>query len=289
VLAPEAVSSTGDLIRFVAGGYLLFLRITGQFFLVFGILHLFGFNLPKTSDRYFLASSAADLLRRANIYWKDFLQKLFFYPTVFRIRRWGLPAVLLFSFITAIVFAALLHTYQWFWLTGSYRLTTQDVLFWIILSVLLILSAFFERSSQMPGGRPKNLRSIANLSLKITATFTIFAVLWSFWTSSSLSAWLSLWPVGFDSINSVILVFATLTSAVIFLGGIIWISRATEFGSGQSTNRLRLFNPAVFTWGITLSLVLVGNPAIYNNFGGAAESLMADFRTPRLSDRIMSL
>ena len=289
VIAPETVSSTGELIRFVAGGYLLFIRITGQFFLVIGILNLFGFNLPRTSDQFFLASSLADLLRRANTYWKEFLQKLFFYPIYFRLRRWGTAASIPFSIIIVITIAALLHSYQWFWLTGSFRLTTQDLLFWLVLCFLLILSASFERSGHAPGVRPMNLRNIARLSLKITTTFTIFAVLWSLWTSRSLSAWLSLWLVGFDSLNSILLVFVTLAGITITLGGIIWIRRATELSSGKKKNRLGIFNPVVLYGGITFMLVLVGSPAVYSLFGESAAGFMADFKAPHLSNRAISL
>ena len=53
------------------------------------MLHLFGFNLPETHHRYFLASSFTDFWRRINIYWKDFMMKVFYYPAYFRLRRFG--------------------------------------------------------------------------------------------------------------------------------------------------------------------------------------------------------
>ena len=48
------------------------------------MLHLFGFNLPETHHLYFLASSFTDFWRRINIYWKDFMMKVFYYPVVLR-------------------------------------------------------------------------------------------------------------------------------------------------------------------------------------------------------------
>ena len=69
--------------------YLLYLRLSGQFHIAIGLIHLFGFDLPETHRKYLLASSVADFWRRINIYWKDFIAKLFYLPVFFRLRRSG--------------------------------------------------------------------------------------------------------------------------------------------------------------------------------------------------------
>jgi hypothetical protein len=61
----------------------------GLFHIVIGMLYLFGFRLPETHNRYLLASSFTDFWRRINIYWKDFMQKVFYYPAVFRLKKLG--------------------------------------------------------------------------------------------------------------------------------------------------------------------------------------------------------
>ena len=53
------------------------------------MLHLFGFNLPETQSLYYLASSFTDFWRRINIYWKDFMMKVFYYPAFFGLKRSG--------------------------------------------------------------------------------------------------------------------------------------------------------------------------------------------------------
>jgi len=100
--------------RWALTGFLLYLRVSGQFHLIVGTLHLFGFHLPETHRRYLLASSFTDFWRRINIYWKDFMLKVFFYPVHFRLRRWGATKALVVS--TLLVFAAtwFFHAYQWF-------------------------------------------------------------------------------------------------------------------------------------------------------------------------------
>src|SRR5437762_4256587 len=83
------LSSALDVVGCVVGMYLLYLRISGTFHLIVGLLHMFGFNLPETHHLYLLASSFTDFWRRINIYWKDFVMKLFFYPTHFALRKMG--------------------------------------------------------------------------------------------------------------------------------------------------------------------------------------------------------
>ena len=69
--------------QYVLSSFLLYLRVSGLFHLMVGMLRLFGFNLPETHHRYFLAASFTDFWRRINIYWKDFMMKVFYYPMFF--------------------------------------------------------------------------------------------------------------------------------------------------------------------------------------------------------------
>jgi D-alanyl-lipoteichoic acid acyltransferase DltB (MBOAT superfamily) len=79
-----SVADGKDVFQHILTATLLYLRVSGQFHLVIGLVHLFGFNLPETNRRYFLASSFTDYWRRVNIYWKDFILKVFYYPMSFR-------------------------------------------------------------------------------------------------------------------------------------------------------------------------------------------------------------
>ena len=119
-----------DLLGFVVCNYLLYLQVSGQFHMACGMLHLFGYQLPETHHRYLLATSFTDYWRRINIYWKDFMVRIFFNPVVFRLKRWPQPAAL--AAATAVVFLAtwLLHGYQLYWLRGGWGFTVPDALFW---------------------------------------------------------------------------------------------------------------------------------------------------------------
>src|SRR5262245_40941669 len=112
-LSPSEVTNPGDLVRYLVSTFLLYLRVSGQFHLIVGMLHLFGFHLPETHHRYYLATSFTDFWRRINIYWKDFMLKVFYYPAYFQLRRWGPTPALIISTFFVFVVTWFLHAYQW--------------------------------------------------------------------------------------------------------------------------------------------------------------------------------
>ncbi|MGP0068520.1 MAG: hypothetical protein ACLQGP_33590, partial [Isosphaeraceae bacterium] len=98
------VHNLAGLVCHIVCNYLLYLRVSGQFHMACGMLHLFGYHLPETHHHYLLATSFTDYWRRINIYWKDFMVRIFFNPVVFRLKRWPQPAALAMG--TATVFLA---------------------------------------------------------------------------------------------------------------------------------------------------------------------------------------
>ena len=115
---------------FLVSNYLLYLHVSGQFHLACSVLHIFGFSLPETHNRYLVASSFTDYWRRINIYWKDFMVRVVFNPVAFRLKR--RPQWLALSVATTAVFLTtwILHAYQSFWLRGTWAFSWHDTLFW---------------------------------------------------------------------------------------------------------------------------------------------------------------
>jgi len=202
LLIPAAgVHDLVSLFSYLVCNYLLYLQVSGQFHMACGMLHLFGFQLPETHHNYLLATGFTDYWRRINIYWKDFMVRLFFNPVVFRLKRWPQPAAL--AVATLVVFLAtwLLHAYQSFWLRGSWGFTVPDALFWGILGLLVLVNVQLDarrsrvrpsaRGPSSPGTRPSP-RAILVRTCKVAGTFTMVALLWSLWSSPSLSEWLDM-------------------------------------------------------------------------------------------------
>jgi D-alanyl-lipoteichoic acid acyltransferase DltB (MBOAT superfamily) len=251
LLDPAEVASLGDLVQFMLSTFLLYLRVSGQFHLIVGILHLFGFRLPETHKLYYLAHSFTELWRRINIYWTEFMMKLVFYPTYFRVKKLGPTRALVVSTAAVFVTTWILHSYQWFWLRGGFPMTPQDVFFWGALGALVIVGAV--RESKAVRRVKKKEAWSARLGARAALTFASFCFLWSLWSTESVVQWM--WTLGAAAnvdVRGVVLIVGVLLG-VWLLGGGEWTSLVTA-GEGRSRWLHGLQQPAVRT---TLMLVLL--------------------------------
>jgi alginate O-acetyltransferase complex protein AlgI len=194
LISPDAVNDPLSLAGYLVCNYLLYLRVSGQFHMACGLLHLFGFQLPETHHHYLLASGFTDYWRRINIYWKDFMVRIIFNPVVFRLKRRPQPVAL--GLATAVVFVVtwLLHAYQSFWLRGVWGFSVPDGLFWGILGVLVLINVQLDarRGARRVGDASWSPLRLAMRMARIAGTFATIALLWSLWSSSSLGAWVDL-------------------------------------------------------------------------------------------------
>lgn len=230
IIPAEDVLTVPDLFRYLISNFLLYLRVSGQFHLIVGMLQIFGFNLPRTNDNYMLSSSFTDFWRRINIYWKDFMMKIFYYPTYFRIREWGTTKALILSTLFVFFVTWFLHAYQWFWLKGTFLLSLVDILFWTILAFLVLGNVLYESKygrKRTLGKQKRSLRDSILHALRIIGTMTTIIVLWSLWTSSSISEWLSLWSVLEISRESFIVVLF-LFLLIIVIANVVYLKKRLQ-------------------------------------------------------------
>ena len=197
LISATRVHDLTSLVGYLICNYLLYLQVSGQFHMACGMLHLFGFQLPATHHRYLLATGFTDYWRRINIYWKDFMVRIFFNPVVFRLKRWPQPAALGLATLTVFLATWFFHAYQSYWLRGSWGFTIPDALFWGILGALVLVNVQLDaRRSRARGlgNRPMSPgpRDFAIRALKVAGTFSTVALLWSLWSSPSLTAWLDM-------------------------------------------------------------------------------------------------
>jgi hypothetical protein len=235
------LSSALDVVGCMLGMYLLYLRISGTFHLIVGLLHMFGFNLPETHHLYLLASSFTDFWRRINIYWKDFVMKLFFYPTHFKLRKIG--PIWAMSIATIVTFLAtwLLHSWQWFWIRGKPLFNWKDFSFWMILGVLVLVTAIYEmtrvRKRTLTPSRV-TLRQRLILGLQTAGIFALMCILWAYWSCQTWAEFQAL----IDAASR-----PTLREVMIVLGALLlvcvcgmvwgWSSRETSEGRGTQATR----------------------------------------------------
>ena len=194
--SPADVANGTDFVIYLVANYALYLRVSGQFHLIAGVMHLFGFRLPETHRFFFLASSFSDLWRRINVYWKDFMQKVFYMPAFLRLmRRHGETAAMVVSTLLVFVVTWFFHSYQWFWILGSWLWSTTDTLFWALLGVCLIANSLYEARK----GRTRSLgvptlsaARLARHGMQTAAMYTVMCLLWALWTSPTLRAFADL-------------------------------------------------------------------------------------------------
>jgi D-alanyl-lipoteichoic acid acyltransferase DltB (MBOAT superfamily) len=188
------VHDVAGLAAYLVCNYLLYLRVSGQFHMACGMLHLFGYQLPETHHRYLLASSFTDYWRRINIYWKDFMVRVVFNPVVFRLKRWPRPAALAAATAAVFLVTWLLHAYQSFWLRGTWSFSAPDAMFWGILGLLVMINVQLDArraTRRRRDGARGPLRRMLR-AFRIAGTFTTIVLLWSLWSSPSVDAWLDL-------------------------------------------------------------------------------------------------
>jgi hypothetical protein len=283
VIDASEVQDRADLVQFMLWPFLLYLRISGTFHIITGLLHLFGFNLPETHKLYFLSSSFTDFWRRINIYWKDFIMKIFYYPLYFRLRRWGETTAVISATLLAFLVTWLLHNYQWFWVRGSWNFTWNDFLFWMILGVLVAGNALHEirrgRTRRLQG-KALSWREALTVAPRTIGVFVVISVLWSFWSASSPLQWFSTLdavavpsPGGGDPL--VVLIVAALILAV---PAVALARGAMDQTYSFARSAAWVAIPGAITVGISF-------PEIYNPFGSMVTTAMASVKSSELNRR----
>jgi hypothetical protein len=230
------LSSALDAAGCMLGMYLLYLRVSGTFHLIVGLLHMFGFNLPETHHLYYLATSFTDFWRRINIYWKDFVMKLFFYPTHFKLRKIGtIPAM---SIATLVTFVAtwILHSWQWFWILGKPLFNWKDFSFWMILAVLVLATAIYEttrgrKRTLVPSRVTFGTRLIHGL--EAGAVFCGMCILWTFWTCQSWAEFQTLMDAASKPAWRDIAIIAAVL-AMVCVCGMLWGQSSRETSEGRN-------------------------------------------------------
>jgi alginate O-acetyltransferase complex protein AlgI len=188
---PDRVTSLGALISTMVLTFLLYLNVSGQFHLVIGMLHLFGYDLPETHRRYLLSSSIMDFWRRINIYWKDFMVKIVYFPVYFKLRKKGDVCAQVIATAAVFLVTWALHSYQFFWIRGVYEVSWPDSIFWMVLGLLVIVNVLFE--SRRKRRRPdSSWHGRAVHAVQVLGTFMVITTLWSLWSAPSMHSWVYL-------------------------------------------------------------------------------------------------
>jgi D-alanyl-lipoteichoic acid acyltransferase DltB (MBOAT superfamily) len=289
-ISPSEVTDLAGLVHYALANFGLYLRVSGQFHLIIGILHLFGFRLPETHRFFYLASGFTDFWRRINIYWKDFMTKVVFNPVHFRLRRHGQTTALVLATLAVFVVTWATHAYQWFWILGAGAISLTDTLFWGLLALIMVGASLRE----LRHGRQRTLgvqawswRRELRVAAGTAVTFTLLCVLWTLWSSSSLSAFMALLAAARPTGAGVAAVGATLLTVA--LATLLMRRLRPE---AAAVRPLRLGGAVRQTAGAAVPLVLlcaVALPPVVSRLGPGAQALARDLRLAELNRRDAAL
>ena len=193
LIEPSEVTGLYTMLQYMFASYALIVRLSGIFHFILGLLCMFGFNLHPVFNNYFLATSFVDLWRRINIYWREFVMKIFFYPLIFKIKKVAPKNALAFSMMCMFVITWFLHNYQWFWLRGYFPLKKIDCAFWLIIGACITCNAVWLENRLNKKNAEFNIywRYVFN-TVKAILLISFMSVMWSLWSSNTLSDWLFL-------------------------------------------------------------------------------------------------
>lgn len=220
--SPYEIESFGDYLQFIFSSYSFIFRLSGLFFIAIGFLQLFGFKFPLVFDHFYFAQGFTDLWRRINLYWRTFMMRVFYYPLVFRLKKFNTRIVLFYSTLVMFAVTWFLHSWQWYWIKGSFYLYPADMLFWGILGIVISFKAVYSFSSQVKNSIYHKLFSNHfYIAAKIVFVFAVISFLWSLWTSSSLTEFRYLTGFAFQGTTTDYLLFFLVILFIMLIAGFI--------------------------------------------------------------------
>jgi alginate O-acetyltransferase complex protein AlgI len=188
---PDRVNSFPKLVTNMILTFLLYLNVSGKFHLIVGMLHLFGYDLPETNRNYLLSSSFLDFWRRINIYWKDFMVKIIYLPVYFKYRKRSDLRAQVLGTAAVFTFTWAAHSYQSLWIDGKLSITWPDTIFWSALGILVMANVVFNWWCK-PRKIAPSWQSRSLHAMRVLGTVGAILILWSLWSSPSISSWLYL-------------------------------------------------------------------------------------------------
>ncbi|NND72802.1 MAG: hypothetical protein HKN43_14590 [Rhodothermales bacterium] len=285
---PGDVTGLFSVLLFFLTTYLLYLRISGQFHIIIGVLCLFGYNLPETHHLYYLADSFNDYWRRINIYWKDFMTKILFYPIFVKFRKFGVVPGLIYTTLIVFIGTWALHSYQWYWLQGTFPITVPDIIFWGTIGLFVAINSVYEAKIKTKGVKKSEgftwLGGI-RYSFRVLGMFTFITLIWAMWSSETVADFMGHVSTAFADDLQAWGLFGLIILGIIALGTLAqylthkgW--ELTIVGSYPSFAR-----SAVYTFFASCVLLAVNQPEVAQLAGPKTASIVESLVGDRFNER----
>lgn len=278
---PAEVSNLADLLTYVVSTFLVYVHVSGQFHVIVGVLHLFGWRMPPANNLYFLASGFTDIWRRNNIYWKDFMMKLAYYPSFFTLRRHGGKVGLIGATVIVFLLTWLLHSYQWYWIRGEFPLAATDMLFWGLVGGFMMVEMLRETAHGVTRATAQRGWS-ASRAFRTVGFFLLFSAMWALWDSQSVGDFISLWAVARRYDARTLVVIGFLLAAALAIAGWPWTAQGLRKEGEPGPFWQRQDFQTVLVCG---SLLAIAQPSVTNLAGPKATEFAQSLRDTKLNAR----
>lgn len=269
--SPYDIEEFRNWIWFILSAYSLIFRLSGLFYIATGFLQLFGFNLPNIFNHVYFASGFPDLWRRVNLYWRTFMIRVFYYPIAFKFKKQNQKAVIFWVTLLMFGFTWLLHSWQWYWIKGSYYFYPTDMLFWFTLGIVIAVNAvlsYSKLSDKQTAAVPENYFL---KGAKVVVMFIAMSLLWSMWTSSSITEFIYISKFSLKGNAGDYLSFAGVLLVAFLIAGIIRTLHYKRNWFGF------VFSEIKPLFGITFCVIVFGSLEALkkNNFYEEAENFIS--------------
>lgn len=175
------------LIVYMFSKYILVFKMIGLLTLGLSFLCMFGFNMPMLFGNFFVVTSFNHYWQRVNIYWKDFIVKIIYYPLYFRYRKKLKSATALLVFV-AVLSSWFFHMYQQFWISGLVFSRTQDFLYWLILAILVAANVHLDTKAPKKKKEDMTMAQCIVMGIRFVIVFGTMLVCWVLWNSDDVSS-----------------------------------------------------------------------------------------------------
>ncbi|MBP6184535.1 MAG: hypothetical protein KA479_06300 [Saprospiraceae bacterium] len=223
LIPTSEVTDVLSFCRYATMNYALVIRLSGLFHISAGILCLFGYNMPATFNNYFLATGFSDLWRRLNIYFKDFMVKVFYYPIYFKLRKFGSVRAIFATILALFFISWMLHSLQWFWFKGNFPWKWADAIYWNTFGILVAINAIYDLRKSRQTTTRSNFSRAAITTAHIILTFSGMSLLWSLWSASTIEEWVVLLKIALTSDSNTYLVLVSIVGGTWILGTSIYL------------------------------------------------------------------
>ncbi len=233
--------------------YTMVIKATGLLILGLSFVYMFGFDMPPLFGNFFIATSFNNYWQRVNIYWKDFIVKIVYYPLYFKYRK-KLKNVTTICILLAVLSSWVFHVYQKFWLSGTISMQVQDFLYWFILAVLVAVDLYILGRNTKKGADANSLKTHIIKSGGFVIVFLTMLVLWLLWNAGSISTFTFIMSEGLHAtIGQVLMIFFSIALAMASFT--IYLQLSSRYKVSLSA-RSRRYN--VFAYAMLLLLCSLG-------------------------------